>query len=261
MSVSAGIGWLAASLLVLCGSVALAAVPPAVADPRDDTAARPLQTRSRAAAPAPSQVPAARPSGNPLWAVPLRKLNASVARPLFAPTRRPPAAVATKVDKPPPPPPPKPREKERPHLMLLGTVAMDPSSGIGLFVDRGDKSVVRLRTGDDHNGWVLRSVAPRQVVLEKGDEKIVLSLPPPEAAGPPGPALPASAPVAAFKPNPPAPVAAPVGGGPSATALPVPPAAAPGGPPPAPSGNPFSGMVQHWMNRISGQPGAGAAKP
>lgn len=177
-------GVLVAGLLLGFNAVAPAAVPPTVPDPRNEMPPPgAMPPPARAAAPA-----VQRPSGNPLWGIPLRKLTASVARPLFAPTRRP-AAVEVKASQPASPPsPPKAKEKEKPQLTLLGTVAADSMEGIGLFLDRGDKSVVRLKTGEDHNGWVLRSVSPRQVVLEKGDQNAILNLPPPDTAA--GPALP-----------------------------------------------------------------------
>ncbi|MGP9814537.1 hypothetical protein ACTZWT_23745 [Rhodopseudomonas sp. NSM] len=260
-----GIAQFATALFLVFAGAATAAVPPTVADPRTEMpppGLTPPPPPARAAAPAAS-TPAQRPSGNPLWGIPLRKLTASVARPLFAPTRRPPAAAEVKATAPPPPPPPpKPAEKDKPQLVLLGTVAADSLTGIGLFIDRGDKSVVRLRTGENHNGWVLRSVAPRQVVLEKGDENAVLTLPPPDTA-PAGPALPvgSGAPVATFKPNPPGPAAPPPVLPRPASAQTTPPPANNSGAPISGSGNPFTGMVQQWMNRMSGQPAPGQPKP
>lgn len=129
--------------------------------------------------------------GNPLWGVPLRQLSATRERPLFAPSRRPPpppvaAIVAPKIA----PPAPKPAEPEKPQLALVGTIAGEGES-IGVFVDQAARAVVRLKTGENHNGWVLRGVQKREVTLEKGREKAVLALPEPDQkrSGPGSPAL------------------------------------------------------------------------
>ena len=99
-----------------------------------------------------------------------------------------------------PPPPPRVETKPPPEpltLSLVGTIAGD-SDGVALFMEKGSQEVVRLRTGESHQGWVLRSVQGRQAMLEKGDRKETVTLPSPgdTAAGgasPPGaPAMPGS---------------------------------------------------------------------
>ena len=128
-------------------------------------------------------------TGNPLWAIPLSRLSATRQRPLFAPTRLPLPVVA--VAKPPPTPtapPPKPVEPEKPQLSLLGTVA--GRENIGLFIDSASKTVLRLKAGENHKGWILRAVSRRQVELARGVDITVLDLPPPDMSGsaalPPG---------------------------------------------------------------------------
>jgi len=125
-------------------------------------------------------------SGNPLWVIPLKQLTITRDRPIFSPSRRPPPPVA--VDRPfvPPPvarvqpkPPPQPLT-----LSLLGTIAGD-SEGIALFMERATQEVVRLRTGEAHEGWVLRSVHGREAKLEKGDRTETVTLPDPGAEAPP----------------------------------------------------------------------------
>lgn len=126
--------------------------------------------------------------GNPLWAIPLRTLQATRERPLFAPTRRPPpVAVSAPRVAPPPPPPPKPAEPVAPPLALVGTVA-NGAEGIGIFFDEAEKSVIRLKTGDNHKGWVLRAVQRRGVVLMNGPQTAMLRLPDPNSASSPPPA-------------------------------------------------------------------------
>ncbi len=137
------------------------------------------------------EVDRAPPSGNPLWAIPLKDLNDTRDRPIFTPSRRPPPPPV--VEKPyVPPPPPRVETKPPPEpltLSLLGTIAGD-SAGVALFMEKGSQEVVRLRTGESHQGWVLRTVHGREAMLEKGDRKETVTLPTPgDTAGastPPG---------------------------------------------------------------------------
>lgn len=127
-------------------------------------------------------------SGNPLWAIPLARLTASRDQPLFVPSRRP--APPVEMIRPvaaPVGPPPKPPEPEKPQLSLLGTVA-GSRERIGLFIDSASKEILRLKTGENHKGWMLRSVRPRQVELAKGLDSAILDLAPPDLK--PGPAAP-----------------------------------------------------------------------
>jgi general secretion pathway protein N len=124
------------------------------------------------------------PSGNPLWAVPLSTLPITRERPVFSPGRRAPQpAVAPQVQAARPPPPPPPAEPEKLRLQLVGTIVRE-SEGIAVFVDPGTQSVVRLRTGEGHEGWILRAVDGRTVTLQKGQRSEDLSLPTPGAPGP-----------------------------------------------------------------------------
>jgi hypothetical protein len=170
---------------------ALVAIPPLVAQPiESDSDAGRVDI-----APRPSPPPAERaPVGNPLWAIPLKQLSGTRERPIFSPSRRPPppvvvgapyvAPVATR-------PAPKRAQPERPQLLLVGTVVGE-LEGIGVFVDQATKDVVRLRIGDEHQGWMLRSVQRREATLEKDRETAILTLPQPSseqtAAVPPSPA-------------------------------------------------------------------------
>ncbi len=129
------------------------------------------------------------PSGNPLWAIPVRSLSATRERPLFAPTRRPPPPVVAYQPVSAPPPPPKPAEPETPRLSLVGTIAAG-AEGIGLFLDPANGSaVLRLKTGEAHNGWVLREVRRREATLQKGFQIAVLKLPRPDLSKPTLPTL------------------------------------------------------------------------
>jgi general secretion pathway protein N len=117
--------------------------------------------------------------GNPLWAIPLKTLTATRERPLFTPSRRAPTPV---IAGPPPPQPvaaaPPPAPPEKPRLTLVGAIVGERES-IAVLLDEGTRDVVRLKTGESHAGWVLRSVRRREVTLEKDRETMILALPVP----------------------------------------------------------------------------------
>jgi general secretion pathway protein N len=69
-------------------------------------------------------------------------------------------------------------EPERPTITLLGTI-LGTTESIGVFFNPATRDVVRLRVGEDHEGWALRSVKPREATLVKDRERVVLELPPP----------------------------------------------------------------------------------
>jgi hypothetical protein len=115
------------------------------------------------------------PTGNPLWGVPIQSLHATRERPLFSPSRRPPMAAVIsppiEVKAPPPPPP------SKPALDLLGIVEGN-GEGYAVFINTTTHDIVRLKTGEGEDGWVLRSVSGRQAVLERNHQTEVLELPP-----------------------------------------------------------------------------------
>jgi hypothetical protein len=117
--------------------------------------------------------------GNPLWAVPLTALSATRDRPLFSASRRPPV-VAAPVIAPPPkqeavaPPPP-----ERPLATLVGTIVSRGGSFAMLQGSNAD-AISRLRVGQQNDGWLIRGIGLRSIVVEKGAESVELNLPRPE---------------------------------------------------------------------------------
>jgi hypothetical protein len=118
--------------------------------------------------------------GNPLWSLPLSALSVTRERPIFSPSRRPPPQVVAAPyvpPAPPPPPPPKAAEPDHPLLTLLGTLAGD-SQGVGIFLNEADKTTLRLRTGEDHEGWVLRSIHGGEAIFEKGERTATLAMAP-----------------------------------------------------------------------------------
>ena len=114
----------------------------------------------------PSSPPERALSANPLWEIPLARLSNTRERPIFSQSRRPPPpAVAAPPPAREPPPPPRPQRVEPPQLSLVGTVGGDDES-FGIFVDPTTKTAVRLKVGEDYQGWRLRSVQGREVTLE-----------------------------------------------------------------------------------------------
>jgi general secretion pathway protein N len=194
--------------LLLAGSGAQAANPPNVMDDIAPPSVIPapvdmMPPAPRAREPEPTETPATQPnqpvakqsepSANPLWAIPLSKLTATRDRPLFLPSRRAPApaiaaapVAALTLSAPPP------AEPERPSLTLVGAIASD-TEGFAVFLDQSTNTVIRLRTGQDHQGWVLRAVKGREATLVKASISATLMLPEPGNFGAPAaPAIPAN---------------------------------------------------------------------
>ena len=168
----------------LPGAISLAATGGASTAPGLLDGGRPaplLGDTESAQTPAAPARPPSRPSGNPLWAVPLRSLAATRERPLFSPSRRPPAAAVAAMPVVEAPPPPAPVVPERPALTLVGTI-IGGSDKIAIFFNASSGAVIRLRLGEADNGWVLRSIGARETVLQKDDQSFTLALPSPEDA-------------------------------------------------------------------------------
>jgi hypothetical protein len=149
--------------------------PLAMIDPAttaEDSAAEPKQAGPTLSGPA--------QGGNPLWSLPLSALAVTRERPIFSPSRRPPpppvvAAPYVPPPSPPPPPPAKPSEPDHPLLTLLGALAGE-SQGVGIFLNETDKTTLRLRTGEDHQGWVLTSIRGGEATFVKGERTATLAL-------------------------------------------------------------------------------------
>jgi hypothetical protein len=125
----------------------------------------------------PRAAPERTPSANPLWGIPLTQLSGTRDRPIFSPSRRPaPPAVAAEEAAVRPPPPTK--EVAPPPLFLVGTIASDDES-YGIFLDQSTKASLRLRVGEDYQGWKLRAIQGREVTIEKDQQGVLLTLPEP----------------------------------------------------------------------------------
>lgn len=202
--------------LLACAALsawAVAATPPAGLD-TPESALNPGADPSDRAAVAITRERA--PTGNPLWGIPLRILTATRERPLFSPSRRPPAPPAVAAPAPPPRPvvAAKPPEPDHPLLTIVGTI-VSASDSIGVFVDQATNEVIRIHAGQEHDGWVLRSVHGREANFDKNERTSTLALPAPgevpargaapalAGMGQPVPApLPVAAPAVATAPTP-----------------------------------------------------------
>jgi general secretion pathway protein N len=115
-------------------------------------------------------------SANPLWAIPLTALSGTRDRPIFSASRRPPLSAAVAPAATQAAAAPKPREPERPQLSLVGTIASG-DEGFGIFLDQSTREALRLKIGEDYQGWRLRSVQGREATLEKDQQAVTLALP------------------------------------------------------------------------------------
>jgi general secretion pathway protein N len=188
-----------ATALVACGAVAswAAAASPLAALESPESGFNPGATGPLA--PDRPAVPTAQQAatGNPLWGIPLRVLTATRERPLFSPSRRPPAPpVVAAPQLPSRPVVAKPAPPDHPLLTVVGTI-IGETEGIGVFIDQATNDIIRLHTGQDHDGWILRSVRGRQTVFEKDDQTATLALPAPDAPTGPAP-VPANQPTASI---------------------------------------------------------------
>lgn len=172
---------LLASALAIPGSDA--AVPTDTSDLDVPLAPHGVDTPAALGPTPPKQAESERvPGANPLWGIPLARLSNTSERPIFSPSRRPPspavapvAAVAA--------PPPEPARVDRPQLSLVGTISGSEQS-FGIFVDGSTKTALRLKIGEEYQGWRLRAVAAREVTLEHDEQSVALSLQPPGANAP-----------------------------------------------------------------------------
>lgn len=165
----------------------LAANDPRGLDLRDD-ADRPPPLLGRAAVPPPAMTEQPL-RGNPLWGIPLDTLRETRERPLFSPSRRPPAAAVIAPSTVPVKAAAPAAEPDRPPLDLVGVVIGTGGSAsadgaastdaYAVFVNTATHDVIRLRTGEGHDGWVLQSVQGREAVLEKDHRTAVIALPAP----------------------------------------------------------------------------------
>ena len=118
-------------------------------------------------------------SGNPLWGISLNSLTATRERPIFSPSRRPPLPTPPAPIALPSIPTPPPAVPEEIPLKLLGTI-VGRDSGIAICLNPSTNDVIRLKMGENFQGWVLREVHGREAAFEKATLQARLSLPSPD---------------------------------------------------------------------------------
>ena len=173
------------ALTILAAAVATVGVVPAGAESTDkgmNSTGTEVDRATAHAPKAPNDVGSL--VGNPVLAIPLSQLSMTRDRPIFSPSRRPPAPPALPVVAK-PVEPAKPMEPDNPPLMLVGTVAGGEDGGIAVFVEQSTENSVRLRVNESHQGWILQSIQGREVTLLKGRKSSVLALAPPGAGSEP----------------------------------------------------------------------------
>ena len=143
------------------------------------------QTRTQTA-PQTQAHPATTRPASPLDAYPLDRLSATRERPMFSPSRRPPARPPPPIIAAAPPPPP-------PKLILFGIVMDSDEARAVVGVGTGEKTR-RVRIGDDIGAWKVTQIEERQLVLSLDDRSATFTLFTDQHAGPGG-GHPLSAPV------------------------------------------------------------------
>ena len=109
---------------------------------------------------------------NPLGRLALSDLSDITERPLFEPSRRayvnpvPPVVVAAEIKAPP----------VDPNMFALIGVVTSKDRTTALLLYRPSGRHVRLQLGGDFEGWVVRSIEPQAVILQKSGVDITVSL-------------------------------------------------------------------------------------
>ena len=104
-------------------------------------------------------------SAFPAWSADLGSFVASLDKPLFSATRKPPAKAAEA---------PPVAVDTLASVRVLGLYSSDGASG-GAIV-RSEGKVVRLKQGDTLGGWTVKEVRPLELVLARGGEKRTLDV-------------------------------------------------------------------------------------
>jgi hypothetical protein len=157
---------IAAAVAMTCGIVASVVMSGGANPPREKAPDRVLPP---AAAIAP-------PPGSPVAALSLERFSATRERPLFSPTRRPPPPPPVPVVSLASPPPP-------PKVTLLGTV-MDAGEARALVNLESANKMLRLRIGDNIEGWKVTQIETRRLVLSREDRSAIFTLFSGQGAGP-----------------------------------------------------------------------------
>jgi hypothetical protein len=109
-------------------------------------------------APTPAQDSSNITLSNPLATQPLERLSATVDRPLFSPSRRPPPGPVAKAPEPPVPPAP-------PPVLVLSGIVMDGQSARAVVRVGAEKRILHAQIGDNIDGWMVSQIDGRKLVL------------------------------------------------------------------------------------------------
>ena len=94
--------------------------------------------------------------------------NAARARPLFAPSRRPPTVIEATAPPSPGPPPP-------PSLALSGII-LGPGVAVALLIRQGSAEAKGVALGGSIDGWHVSEIRPREVLLTHDNQTVTLMI-------------------------------------------------------------------------------------
>jgi hypothetical protein len=107
----------------------------------------------------------------------LESLDATRARPLFSPSRRPPPPPAP-IAAPILPPAPVPVAAPPPDIQLVGVV-FGGRTHTAIVEHPADPRPINVEVGDQIDGWTVTEIRPREIVLEHGPRTVTIGLPQP----------------------------------------------------------------------------------
>jgi general secretion pathway protein N len=113
-------------------------------------------------------------SDNAIVEISLDRLSATRDRPLFSPSRRPPAPapIAIRTEEPVPEPLPEPSP---PGVTLFGTVVGRQGARAFIATGTGDQ-IIRVQPGDDISGWTVTEITQRNLVLSRAEQSATFTL-------------------------------------------------------------------------------------
>ncbi len=77
------------------------------------------------------------------------------------------------------PAPPRARSRSSRRRCRWSVRSRVMTRAFGIFLDQSNKTALRLKIGEDFQGWKLRSINGREVTMEKDEQGAVLALPQP----------------------------------------------------------------------------------
>ena len=158
-----GSGWLAPALMLgVCAALAWT-----IYREFQVAAPEPVEAAGGRAPPLPDL-----PAGPSFVMAPAGSFSAILERPLFSPTRRPPAEGTVTI------------ESAEPELeVTVVGIIISSEEQIAIIKPKGGSQLVRLSEGDSFQGWTLETIEPDRITFRRGDieEHIELSYdePPP----------------------------------------------------------------------------------